>query len=267
MRCENSRHSDWPFATATSGRCSSVTYSLAKGFSLVKQKSSSRRFCNVPRYAVTPRPPVTVGGRQGQPALTDMRPRGRLTTIYNARRLHHGGRQRGRGEGRTACTCSREGGHRKAWYAAKDRTRRDTMAGYLMRMSRLCSLQICTSPSVSVPALCSSAVSQARWAASLPTNTLLSSSPINNPRLHSLVTFIVLYSSTISLSLSLSTLFSLSLSLKVLAHVDSIGGSFPGFMDKFTAGLGDMGVPAGEVTCTFRSVNMKEFAMNGAPLG
>jgi hypothetical protein len=54
---------------------------------------------------------------------------------------------------------------------------------------------------------------------------------------------------------------------KVLAHVDSMGGSFAGFVDKFCAALGEMGVAAGEVTCTFRSVSMKEFAMNGAPLG
>lgn len=54
---------------------------------------------------------------------------------------------------------------------------------------------------------------------------------------------------------------------KVLAHVDSIGGNFAGFMDKFCAALSDIGVPAGEITCTFRGVTMKEFAMNGAPLG
>lgn len=54
---------------------------------------------------------------------------------------------------------------------------------------------------------------------------------------------------------------------KVLAHVDSIGGNFAAFMDKFCASLADMGVSANEVTCTFRSVTMKEFGMNGAPLG
>ena len=32
---------------------------------------------------------------------------------------------------------------------------------------------------------------------------------------------------------------------KVLAHVDSIGGSFAGFVDKFCAALGEMGVAAG----------------------
>ena len=54
---------------------------------------------------------------------------------------------------------------------------------------------------------------------------------------------------------------------KVLAQVESIGGNFAGFCSKFQEGLAPMGVSAGEVTATFRSVGMKEFAMNGAPLG
>ena len=54
---------------------------------------------------------------------------------------------------------------------------------------------------------------------------------------------------------------------KVLAQVESIGGSFAGFCSKFQEGLAPLGVAAGEVTATFRSVGMKEFAMNGAPLG
>lgn len=54
---------------------------------------------------------------------------------------------------------------------------------------------------------------------------------------------------------------------KVLAQVESIGGNFAGFCSKFQECLTPMGVSAGEVTATFRSVGMKEFAMNGAPLG
>ena len=54
---------------------------------------------------------------------------------------------------------------------------------------------------------------------------------------------------------------------KVLANVDSIGGDFAGFVSAFCASLGELGVQPGEVTCTFRSVGMKEFAMNGSPLG
>ena len=53
----------------------------------------------------------------------------------------------------------------------------------------------------------------------------------------------------------------------VLAQVESIGGSFAGFCSKFQAGLEPLGVTADQVTATFRSVTMKEFAMNGAPLG
>ena len=36
---------------------------------------------------------------------------------------------------------------------------------------------------------------------------------------------------------------------KVLAHLDSIGGNFAAFMDKFCASLADMGVSANKVTC------------------
>ena len=54
---------------------------------------------------------------------------------------------------------------------------------------------------------------------------------------------------------------------KVLANVDSIGGNFAGFVSAFCKSLGELGVAEAEVTCTFRSVGMKEFAMNGAPLG
>ena len=53
----------------------------------------------------------------------------------------------------------------------------------------------------------------------------------------------------------------------MLAHVDSIGGDFAGFVSKLCEGLGELGVQPAEVTCTFRSVDRKEFAMNGAPLG
>ena len=53
----------------------------------------------------------------------------------------------------------------------------------------------------------------------------------------------------------------------VLAQVDSIGGNFAGFVKVLCDGLAPMGVPASNVTATFRSVNMKEFAMNGSPLG
>ena len=52
-----------------------------------------------------------------------------------------------------------------------------------------------------------------------------------------------------------------------LAHVDSIGGNFAGFVKALCDGLAPMGVAAGNVTATFRSVGMKEFAMNGSPLG
>ena len=54
---------------------------------------------------------------------------------------------------------------------------------------------------------------------------------------------------------------------KVLAHVDSIGGDFGAFVEKFCASLAELGVKPSEVTCTFRSIGMKEFAMNGALLG
>ena len=54
---------------------------------------------------------------------------------------------------------------------------------------------------------------------------------------------------------------------KILANVDSIGGNFAGFCSTFCTALGELGVTPAEVTCTFRSVGMKEFAMNGAPLG
>ena len=54
---------------------------------------------------------------------------------------------------------------------------------------------------------------------------------------------------------------------KVLAQVESIGGNFASFCSKFQEGLAPLGVAAGQVTATFRSVGMKEFAMNGAPLG
>ena len=60
---------------------------------------------------------------------------------------------------------------------------------------------------------------------------------------------------------------SLSLSLSVLAQVDSAGGSFSGFVKALCEGLAPMGVSEGNVTCTFRSVSLKEFAMNGSPLG
>ncbi len=53
----------------------------------------------------------------------------------------------------------------------------------------------------------------------------------------------------------------------VLANVDSIGGNFAGFVTALTEGLAPMGVEASNVTVTFRSVGMKEFAMNGRPLG
>ena len=53
----------------------------------------------------------------------------------------------------------------------------------------------------------------------------------------------------------------------VLAQVESIGGNFAGFTKALCAGLAPMGVEASNVTATFRSVTMKEFAMNGAPLG
>ena len=54
---------------------------------------------------------------------------------------------------------------------------------------------------------------------------------------------------------------------KCLANVDSIGGNFAAFVSKFCESLATLGVHPAEVTCTFRSVGMKEFAMNGAPLG
>ena len=54
---------------------------------------------------------------------------------------------------------------------------------------------------------------------------------------------------------------------KVLAQVESIGGNFANFCSKFQEGLAPLGVDPGAVTSTFRSVGMKEFAMNGAPLG
>ena len=54
---------------------------------------------------------------------------------------------------------------------------------------------------------------------------------------------------------------------KVLAHVDSIGGNFADFVSHLCGGLKALGVEPNEVTATFRSVGMKEFAMNGAPLG
>ena len=53
----------------------------------------------------------------------------------------------------------------------------------------------------------------------------------------------------------------------VLATVESIGGSFAGFVKALCGSLAPMGVEASRVTATFRSVGMKEFAMNGAPLG
>ena len=53
----------------------------------------------------------------------------------------------------------------------------------------------------------------------------------------------------------------------VLANVDSIGGNFAGFVSTLCKELEPLGVAPGGVTCTFRSVGMKEFAMNGAPLG
>jgi|UniRef100_A0A7S3ARG2 hypothetical protein len=53
----------------------------------------------------------------------------------------------------------------------------------------------------------------------------------------------------------------------VLAHVDSIGGSFSGFVRALCEGFAPMGVQAANITATFRSVTTKEFAMNGAPLG
>ena len=53
----------------------------------------------------------------------------------------------------------------------------------------------------------------------------------------------------------------------VLAQVDSIGGNFAGFVSALCEGLAPMGVAAGNVTATFRNVGMKEFAMNGSPLG
>ena len=52
-----------------------------------------------------------------------------------------------------------------------------------------------------------------------------------------------------------------------LAHVDSIGGNFAGFVKALCDGLAPMGVAASNVTATFRSVGMEEFAMNGSPLG
>ena len=52
-----------------------------------------------------------------------------------------------------------------------------------------------------------------------------------------------------------------------LAQVDSIGGNFAGFVKALCEGLAPMGVAASNVTATFRSVGMKEFAMNGRPLG
>ena len=61
---------------------------------------------------------------------------------------------------------------------------------------------------------------------------------------------------------------------KVLAQVESIRSgmlahdhfTFAGFCSKFQEGLAPLGVAAGEVTATFHSVGVKEFAMNGAPL-
>ena len=53
----------------------------------------------------------------------------------------------------------------------------------------------------------------------------------------------------------------------VLGQVESIGGNFAGFVAALCEGLGPMGVAPANVTCVFRSVGMKEFAMNGAPLG
>ena len=54
---------------------------------------------------------------------------------------------------------------------------------------------------------------------------------------------------------------------KGLAQVESIGGDFANLCSKFQEGLAPLGVDPGAVTSTFRSVGMKEFAMNGAPLG
>ena len=53
----------------------------------------------------------------------------------------------------------------------------------------------------------------------------------------------------------------------VFAQVESIGGNFAGCVKALCDGLGPMGVEPSNVTVIFRSVGMKEFAMNGAPLG
>eukprot|EP00316_Scyphosphaera_apsteinii_P003714 CAMPEP_0119314866 /NCGR_PEP_ID=MMETSP1333-20130426/34071_1 /TAXON_ID=418940 /ORGANISM="Scyphosphaera apsteinii, Strain RCC1455" /LENGTH=109 /DNA_ID=CAMNT_0007320065 /DNA_START=27 /DNA_END=356 /DNA_ORIENTATION=- len=53
----------------------------------------------------------------------------------------------------------------------------------------------------------------------------------------------------------------------VLAQVDSIGGNFAGFVKELCKALLPLGVDASLITATFRSVSMKEFAMNGSTLG
>merc|ERR1712113_387629 len=53
----------------------------------------------------------------------------------------------------------------------------------------------------------------------------------------------------------------------ILANIDSIGGNFAKFVSVFCKEVEPLGVSPEQITCTFRSVGMKEFAMNGAPLG
>jgi len=50
----------------------------------------------------------------------------------------------------------------------------------------------------------------------------------------------------------------------VVVQLDSIGGSLGEFTKQVCAGL--KGVEADKITCTFRSVSGKEFAMNGATI-
>mmetsp|Transcript_15456 Transcript_15456/g.34870 ORF Transcript_15456/g.34870 Transcript_15456/m.34870 type:complete len:112 (-) Transcript_15456:126-461(-) len=52
--------------------------------------------------------------------------------------------------------------------------------------------------------------------------------------------------------------------MSAVVQVDSIGGKLGPFTEQVCAALKKLGnVDAGKVTCTFRSVDGKEFAMNG----
>lgn len=52
----------------------------------------------------------------------------------------------------------------------------------------------------------------------------------------------------------------------VVIIVESIGGSLGSFISSVCEGLAELGVDQSQVTATFRSVDGKEFAMNGATI-